>query len=789
MVASLLLTAAGASAPPFLHGSGCSWTNKLCQATCVARAGAAHLGVLFITCVGIAVSCCAAVGFAGQTVKCIAASSAWRNLARLLRITVAGRQHAPALGGGGGASKSKAKWKLAAKTIMVLPPKGLQKKREQNRISRYEESNMHLAKVYIGTLPPPFSWDLALQGVAQMLALPHMSPTEVDDLSRIIAHCDIFASGRSGFTNFEDITERFEKLQEASSKGLQRGAGRERAINLGLGSPLPIAGFREPPRFNAEDRFLHDKYGRAEPQPKPAGCPHQSGHVYYLRQMDRWLRKFVYKTNPWLNATEVIAATMLIHSTYVDRLYQARVRQHSHAVAVASKFERDIYDANDASAGGGQTEDKYKAMPPLSLARALAKVCGKDEYYGQNGMRPGAKWAIDSIAPCAKGDPKVEQFKTIARACGSVGCVFDWARCSYSTDTKEEQVCFIDYLCAQPGGEFEPVQQQTNHLDDPEVVGSQRAVNVVFTPLHQSGPPWQIGQPMTFHDMLQDNQFTALAEAARRENQISGAVFAGCMEVLGSSRLKEASIGMITELRLRMNEFHESGPAADLRRRVIHAHSFCALTTALRRRQAKTLVNNLACSEEDSGHRRFLQLSGIDAFAQRWDFTLALLVQTEFHAIARLMARNKSVTKLNLTSTGMGDQGAQFIARSLVANSTLQELNLNGNRIGDEGAQALGHAIANNNNTTLLILHLQNNEITTAGALGIASGLDNNRTLTWLYLDHNKGIGKDGKVAVRAAWANRTHHLFLEDTRSASTSGRPRAGMPNQSTILKSFSK
>jgi len=117
-------------------------------------------------------------------------------------------------------------------------------------------------------------------------------------------------------------------------------------------------------------------------------------------------------------------------------------------------------------------------------------------------------------------------------------------------------------------------------------------------------------------------------------------------------------------------------------------------------------------------------------------------------ALAQALVTNKVLIGLNLMSCHIGDAGASQIAEALIVNTTLEELYLNGQNLNNQGATQL--ALALMKNTTLSILGLANNDFSDEGAIRLAEALKQNRTLKKLDLRSCK-IGKEGRRHLQEA--------------------------------------
>ncbi len=103
--------------------------------------------------------------------------------------------------------------------------------------------------------------------------------------------------------------------------------------------------------------------------------------------------------------------------------------------------------------------------------------------------------------------------------------------------------------------------------------------------------------------------------------------------------------------------------------------------------------------------------------------------------LAEAIRVNKTLKRLLLHDSNIGDAGAASLAASIKVNTTLTELHLEKNNIADAGAASLAEAIKVN--TTLTRLDLEANKIAAAGAASLAEAIKVNTKLTWLDLRRN----------------------------------------------------
>jgi Ran GTPase-activating protein (RanGAP) involved in mRNA processing and transport len=117
-------------------------------------------------------------------------------------------------------------------------------------------------------------------------------------------------------------------------------------------------------------------------------------------------------------------------------------------------------------------------------------------------------------------------------------------------------------------------------------------------------------------------------------------------------------------------------------------------------------------------------------------------------ALAHLLENNQYVTKLDLSDNNIGKDGAEKLAQALKKNKTITTLYLSLNNIGSKGAIALTQALEKN--PTITELNFGWNSIGKDGAKALADMLKENETITTLNLSGNE-IGKDGVIALAEA--------------------------------------
>ncbi|XP_048063753.1 dynein regulatory complex subunit 5 [Megalobrama amblycephala] len=125
---------------------------------------------------------------------------------------------------------------------------------------------------------------------------------------------------------------------------------------------------------------------------------------------------------------------------------------------------------------------------------------------------------------------------------------------------------------------------------------------------------------------------------------------------------------------------------------------------------------------------------------QELDFSHNHISDRGARAIGKLLNRSQ-LKRLVICNNQIRGSGAQALAHALARNATLTSLNLRLNRIGDEGGQALAQALMKNK--TLVNLHLGGNNMTEPTAVVLSQALVENWTLKSLNLSNNR-LGVDG---------------------------------------------
>ena len=104
-------------------------------------------------------------------------------------------------------------------------------------------------------------------------------------------------------------------------------------------------------------------------------------------------------------------------------------------------------------------------------------------------------------------------------------------------------------------------------------------------------------------------------------------------------------------------------------------------------------------------------------------------------AVADALARNGTVTRLDLSLNEIQDKGAVAVAKLLEVNSHITNVSLSENRIGKDGTEALGNMLTVND--SLLKIDISRNHLTDEDIQFFSNVLQTEDSLTSLDLSHN----------------------------------------------------
>jgi len=158
----------------------------------------------------------------------------------------------------------------------------------------------------------------------------------------------------------------------------------------------------------------------------------------------------------------------------------------------------------------------------------------------------------------------------------------------------------------------------------------------------------------------------------------------------------------------------------------------------------------------------------LNLFSKDWvdDQTMA--------SLAECMRGNTSLTFIGFRSCpNVGDEGASSLATVLQSNKTLKKLSLESTKLGDRGAVALARAVPMSG---LIRLDLGYTLVSDEGAAALADMIAATRTLATLVLDHCKGVTDNGVDAlIRGLESNTT--ITVLGLKGTSATGSMRAAI------------
>jgi ethanolamine utilization microcompartment shell protein EutL len=154
-----------------------------------------------------------------------------------------------------------------------------------------------------------------------------------------------------------------------------------------------------------------------------------------------------------------------------------------------------------------------------------------------------------------------------------------------------------------------------------------------------------------------------------------------------------------------------------------------------------------------------------------------------WQALGEALKVNKSIQKISLYQSKLGDEGMKALAEGLKVNN-VQHIDLSDNQIGDEGAKALAEALKVN--TSIRSIEISTNKIGDEGIKALSQALKVNTTLQYLGLAENK-IGRAGGEALADALKiNKTlHELCLANNDYSLLEDKLALRRPNQPKDLK----
>ncbi|KAL0251674.1 hypothetical protein GEMRC1_000886 [Eukaryota sp. GEM-RC1] len=125
--------------------------------------------------------------------------------------------------------------------------------------------------------------------------------------------------------------------------------------------------------------------------------------------------------------------------------------------------------------------------------------------------------------------------------------------------------------------------------------------------------------------------------------------------------------------------------------------------------------------------------------------TVATLTTSDFLALFEGLKVNSTVTKIVLTNSDFGFEGAVALAEALKVNRMISNIDISWNSIGNEGAIALAEALKVNR--VISRIDLSWNSIGNEGAIALAQALGVNSSVTSIELREN-GLGDQFAIAL-----------------------------------------
>ncbi|NXL93679.1 DRC5 protein, partial [Alectura lathami] len=122
-------------------------------------------------------------------------------------------------------------------------------------------------------------------------------------------------------------------------------------------------------------------------------------------------------------------------------------------------------------------------------------------------------------------------------------------------------------------------------------------------------------------------------------------------------------------------------------------------------------------------------------------------------ALAQALAKNCTLTSLNLRLNCVGDEGGEAMGRALLTNTTLKSIHLGSNKLAELTAVIFSQVLAEN--STLTCINFSCNPIRPDGGKQLLEGLRGNKTLTEFDLRLAE-VGQENEYLIsQVLWANR----------------------------------
>lgn len=178
--------------------------------------------------------------------------------------------------------------------------------------------------------------------------------------------------------------------------------------------------------------------------------------------------------------------------------------------------------------------------------------------------------------------------------------------------------------------------------------------------------------------------------------------------------------------------------------------------------RGKTSLSKIDLSHNDITNTELGNVLKINKSVTELNLSYNNLSEESAMKFGEALAENTSLSDLNLSYNNMGNEeyniwrdgqswksgleSTKKLAKGLERNKFLTRLDLSYSGIGDEGAEKLAEALEKN--TSLRLIKLDSNIIGDNGALKLVSGLKENVSLTFISLNKNR-IGKLGIAALK----------------------------------------
>ena len=119
------------------------------------------------------------------------------------------------------------------------------------------------------------------------------------------------------------------------------------------------------------------------------------------------------------------------------------------------------------------------------------------------------------------------------------------------------------------------------------------------------------------------------------------------------------------------------------------------------------------------------------------NFSDRVVTDTDTQIVTKILCKNETVTKLDLSHNRITDKGAKSICMCIASNNSLKELDISGNRITVTGLRKILDSIQTNQTVQKLSMSHYFN-ISETGVVAVSEYLNKNNTLQELNFSHNR---------------------------------------------------